>query len=668
MRIACAIVGLTCVLATTAQAQDVQLFKPAPGFHSYLMTESSRTVESGQFVPSLWLNTARKPLAFRDPDDEFIEGRDYVSQLTTLNLMLAFGLTPFVDLAVDIPVHHVTGTWLRDNGEDGFALGDIRLVPKLAIITPDEDNPIGLAITVPVSMPTGNETRFVGEGFIGTNPKLVLEAVYDAFRLGMNAGLNFREGDSIETIDLGHEFTFAGSLGISVSDPVELLAEVNGRAPLQDVNNISTSTPVQTQAGVRWFLQRATALTMGVGTGINADYGAPAWRLFAGITYSRDPCGDDTDDDGVGDLCDVCVGVADPEQKDSDKDGVGDACDNCPTTENPDQEDADGDGIGDACDNCTSTPNPDQTDSDGDGFGDACDTCVNTPSDDMTDSDGDGLGDVCDNCPQAPNPDQADADGDGIGDVCDNCVAKGNPGQADGDGDGLGDSCDYCPAKPGGDKDTDGDGIGDQCDNCPENPNPDQGDIDGDGQGDACDCTIELGRIEFEFDKAKIKGEGSFEVLRKMSKILETYPEFSRVEVQGHTDTMGGDKYNLRLSRARSRSVKRWLRRNGKVTNRRLLACGYGEWQPRLWTPDETESQDNRRVQFVIIELDASASAGRKACPYPVKSNVCPDPMADWIPGVDRQADNQAEEAERERDRERRKKRRKKRRGKKKKK
>ena len=98
--------------------------------------------------------------------------------------------------------------------------------------------------------------------------------------------------------------------------------------------------------------------------------------------------GSDRDGDGLINADDLCPDVFDPVrpvddggQPDADQDGIGDVCDICPLDANVtdcvpvDADDLDQDGLSSGEDNCTLVANVDQADSDGDGRGDACDSC-----------------------------------------------------------------------------------------------------------------------------------------------------------------------------------------------------------------------------------------------------------------------------------------------------
>lgn len=85
---------------------------------------------------------------------------------------------------------------------------------------------------------------------------------------------------------------------------------------------------------------------------------------------------DDGDMDGIYDIDDNCPNEPNPDQLDTDNDGIGDVCDSTPDGEdvNNTENDADNDGILDSVDNCPSKANPSQLDSDGDGIGNSCDS------------------------------------------------------------------------------------------------------------------------------------------------------------------------------------------------------------------------------------------------------------------------------------------------------
>ena len=259
-----------------------------------------------------------------------------------------------------------------------------------------------------------------------------------------------------------------------------------------------------------------------------------------------------------------------------------------------------------------------------------------------SDTDGDGIYDKDDACPEVPGLEAfngcPDSDGDGIEDSKDACPNEAGPkelnGCPDSDGDGIADKDDACPNEAGlaalaGCPDADGDGIADKDDQCPNEAGPAENngcpwpDRDGDGVLDKDDLCPDLPgtvankgcpelteavrkslndyakTILFDTGKATIK-ERSEEVLKNIVAILEEY-SYARFSIDGHTDSVGSDALNQKLSEERAYSVMNFLIENGIASNR-LEATGYGEARPLADNGTASGRKTNRRVEINLIK------------------------------------------------------------------
>jgi OmpA-OmpF porin, OOP family len=147
---------------------------------------------------------------------------------------------------------------------------------------------------------------------------------------------------------------------------------------------------------------------------------------------------------------------------------------------------------------------------------------------------------------------------------------------------------------PTGLRDSDGDGVIDDKDQCPDTPAGDRVD----GNGCSLDKIIELKGVTFEFDKTRLRPD-AVTILDWATAILKKYPDM-QVEIAGHTDSIGSDTYNQRLSEGRAQAVKDYFVSQG-VPDSQMSVRGYGESEPRD-TNDTAEGRErNRRVELRIL-------------------------------------------------------------------
>ncbi len=256
-------------------------------------------------------------------------------------------------------------------------------------------------------------------------------------------------------------------------------------------------------------------------------------------------------------------------------------------------------------------------DSDGDGVSDRKDKCPGTPPGVAVDEDGcpldrdgDGVPDYKDDCPDEPGDPKfngcPDRDGDGIADKDDDCpdvpgLAKFK-GCPDTDEDGVPDPQDKCPNTPKGcpvdangcPLDSDGDGVIDCEDKCPTEAGP----ASNNGCPDWQDLSLE--NILFDFDKSDLKSAGKDE-LDGLANTLNSAKEYD-IEVGGHTDNIGTEAYNMKLSERRAQSVVKYLLMKG-VNNAYIVEHYYGESKPAVPNTSIQNRQKNRRVEFEVAKV-----------------------------------------------------------------
>jgi outer membrane protein OmpA-like peptidoglycan-associated protein len=463
--------------------------------------------------------------------------------------------------------------------DSGFGLGDLRLSLKLNLFdgrapldfSADERTAgaewftrrsgVALAVMGVFALPTGDPDLFQGEGF-RAEPRLVFDYAHTSgFGVGVSLGYLIREDQRLLNLELGDVLRYAVAIrSQEYFDVLSLVGEIYGSATFGGEDVDIHSHPMEFVGTTRWNLGDIL-LGLGAGTGMVSGYGAPRLRIFASMAWSpepeREPVVGDCDSDGIPDADDGCECEAEDYDSFEDWDG-------CPDPDN------DSDRILDSVDQCRGVDD------------DSANAFVEVAEDYDSFEDNDG-------CPEVDNDRDGIIDHPQANDRCPGTDAEleaGMPSCTDrerGTEDWYICSLQIVRENYNGIEDADG---------CPDTepfiPPP----------------LIEIGPVYFNYDVGDEIQDRSRPMLETMARVLQDHPEFTRIQVQAHTDERGGDDYNQRLSDQRAATVRRELIRLG-VDASRLEAIGLGE--SRLFfrqATTEAQHQANRRVEFWIMEIN----------------------------------------------------------------
>ena len=616
----------------TASAQDVHginilNFKMSTDPSGLVTQESAQRLDHLKWYLGGMFSYAYEPLRLLEDGDD---AGAIVSNQLLMDLSFSIGIWKYFQVGVNLQaVMYQNGDDAEDMGFSGggklkaVALSDLRLVPKV-ILLKQEKFGFGLAFLPILTLPTATSDANAGDPSLIFEPRLVVDRKFanGLFLVG-NLGYRLREAKQVANLMVDDEIVLSVGAEYPILPKISLIGEIFGHIGLNDAADDPDDgvdmeeAPFEAVIAGRWRHDSGLIVTGGLGRGLTSGYGTPGLRVFVGAGYvapvKAAPAVGDADGDGLTDDVDKCVN--EPEDKngfededgcpdatrDTDKDGIFDLADKCVN----EAEDKDGVEDEDGC------PEAD-LDADGDGILDNVDKCPKEPEDKNGFEDTDG-------CPDATR----DTDADGVPDVSDKCVDEPEDKDSVEDEDG-------CP-----DPDNDGDGFCDpwvieknlqdkmsgRCkglDKCPAEKEIINGNEDEDGCPDkglekaviTKNSIIILDRIYFETDKAQLL-KPSYAVLDMVVKIMKTHTHISLIEIQGHTDDVGEDDKNMRLSSDRAETVMKYLISKG-IDAGRLTAKGYGETTPLAdcaalkGQKQELCRGKNRRVEFKILKMGKS--------------------------------------------------------------
>ncbi|MFP2904509.1 OmpA family protein [Pyxidicoccus sp. 3LFB2] len=604
--------GLALALALTSTAAvsqdasplrgfDLDRLELNPGAEGSLLVGMGELLPEGAFRATVMMQYAHQPLVYVDTGGKEDQRFAVIGSRATAHLAAAYAPLEWLQVGVQVPLVAFQGGDSEGMARNAITVPSSQslstpvLSARVGLLTQTEQGGVDLALDLGVGLPMGQQESFTRDAS-GPRlaPKVMVGRHFGRIRAGLEVGYLQRSKLKLteQTGDIEDEVGQEVRVGLALATTGRRLRwefNVRGMLPLTD-----QPSSVELLPGGRYLVSPSLELFALGGLGIGAAPGTPMFRLMVGGAF-----GSVTPPRGPGESSVRCEMGLSPQEKiqecpgeDEDGDTVRNSDDKCPLVRGDvarggcSAQDTDGDGIEDMLDGCPVEPGPA-----------ARQGCP------IPDQDKDDLPDESDSCPTDPGPADnrgcpvRDTDKDGIDNDKDECPNDAGPPERNG-----------CP-----ESDSDKDGVPNRVDSCANEP--------GDAKNLGCpvhvlplveikpDRLVVLGKVFFESSQARIQSR-SFELLDWVARVIKEHPEIQAVGVGAHTDDRGFPDANRRLSQGRAEAVRQYLITKG-VAAERLRAQGFGQDRPIDSNATSIGRENNRRVEFLIVDTEKAASPQR---------------------------------------------------------
>ena len=298
------LVSASFIAPATVRAQDdtrnfsAERFKLASDSDGILGVESGTVIGHLNWDLGFWLGYADDPLALyleeAGGDNERVDS--FLTRRIGGEVVAVLGFGKRLQLGVQIPVildqnYSFMDTALAPQSSAG--LGDVSIHPKLQLLFA-EDFGVDVAILPMLTVPSRGSDSYFGESTWSFSPTLAVSRQMDRVGLAGNIGYRLRsDNPEVLGLEVADEWFVRAGAGVRVNDDVQQPLSVNVSASLAtsaaDLFGELGGNYAEALVGADYWVDRDWKLLAGGGLGLTPGFGAPDWRVLAGLRYARRP-------------------------------------------------------------------------------------------------------------------------------------------------------------------------------------------------------------------------------------------------------------------------------------------------------------------------------------------------------------------------------------------